>query len=208
MTLTQKKLFQGTQEFRLTDDDHIHISFRGSGTERSFTLPLLEIDPRPARIKARPLGRLIVAFAFGFFAALVFVSAVVQSNPAEQGPIAFGGAILAGISFLCFRDYRRRATNIIAFYSRANGQALLTPWYGVPNQASFDAFIQEVTNRINAAIARVTQTQSNDTMSGEIRALKKLCDDGLLTTDQYEKAKQKLIESPKERPPIGFRPNA
>ncbi len=210
MIFIQKKLFRGRQEFRLQEDDQLLFTFKGGGAERSFTVSLALLNPRPERIKTLSFGYLFAAVPTGLFAALLLLVAVVglflHKNPAPTIQGFMVGGVFAGISFLCFRENSRKCVDVVAFYNRYNGKAVLTPWYHKPNPAAFDAFVKELSARITAATQRASEAPNpqNVTMAGEILALKKLVDDGVLSASEFERAKGKLLETSGERRPIGF----
>ncbi len=206
MIFIQKKMFRGRQEFRLQDDDHIFISFKTHGGERSFTIALAGLDPRSARIKTSAYGFLIAAVPTALFTAFMLLGVILQRTAAEVIQALIVTVVFGGISFLCFRENARKSTDIVTFYSRANGKPVLLPWYNNPNKAAFDTFITELTNRIKESIKRADETPRvfANTMAGEIMALKKLVDDGVLNGAEFERAKAKLLETAGEKRPIGF----
>ncbi len=205
----QKQLFKGSQRFEITGDDQIVVLSRGAGNERSYKLSLLEIDPRFARVKQAAWVPLIGAIVFGVLFVLVLFGSLFHlriMKPDDFAGLIFGVFMIGLITLFYFRAYLRKVVDVVAFYSRANGQAVILLWHGKPPREACDGFVHELETRINAAVARAIESQPRDSMAGEIRALKKLVTDGLLSEAEFEKAKQKLLEEPRVKGPIGFSP--
>jgi hypothetical protein len=92
-----------------------------------------------------------------------------------------------------------------AFYNRYNGVAVVTPWIGKPNPQEFDRFIECLVDRIEAASENAAK-KGQESFANEIRGLKKLVDEGMLTQEEFEIAKKKLL-SPPPRANIDFSQN-
>lgn len=207
--LVQKQLFKGSQRFEITDDDQIIVTSKGIGNERSFKFSLLEIEPRCGRVKQTAWIQLIGTILFGAMFGLVIISALFDTRSVKHADfvgLIFGVFMIGVVTSFFFRAYLRKVVDVVAFYSRANGQPLILMWYCNPSQEACDGFAHELEKRINAAVASAIESQPRESIAGEIRALKKLVTDGLLSEVEFEKAKQKLLEEPRIKGPLGFSP--
>lgn len=129
-----------------------------------------------------------------------------------MGGRIFTCIIIVSIQLFLAAKFISSMVNCVAFYSW-NGEALITPWYNNPNKKSFEEFILFLKRRIHAAIEKqieinkTNQMQSKDTIAGEILGLKKLLEDGVLTAEEFEKAKAKVLGDTEPRI-VGFSQSA
>ncbi len=204
MKLQQKKLFHGVQDFEITDEDHLIVGYKAGQSEQSFILNLAELDPKYGRVKRTSHIFGILAYLLGG-ATLLGATAGLLGDRSEDTLAALPGlGVMFVIALFLYRHHLRKRVDILAFYGRFNGQLLVSLWHNKPDPAAFKNFVDALVLRIKKAIDNPAPVASSDSISGEIRALKQLVVDGLISETEFEQGKKKLLSTADGKSPIGF----
>ena len=204
MKLVQRRFPASSQTLEVGEDGLIQVTLKGLGFEHRHEVPLHVLSPHPQRIQRRPIGYLAAAISV---AAVCVITMTSWSWPGADSESRGGGSIFLALSLLMFTwllgMYRRRAVNVLVFYNRYDGRATLMPWFENPDRQSFEAFIKALTQRIERS-GSPTGTPTPASMEQELRSLKKMMDEGLISAEEFEELKRRTLGL-KERAPIGFR---
>jgi hypothetical protein len=200
MIFTQKKFLKGTQKFEITDDNKILVEVNTGSTKIARQFDLLELKPEEAKIRQFSSPNFFVSLIAGLllFCVLIGLINTPLKNNEDIGGRIFTYIIIVSIEIYIIGKFINSMVNCVAFYGW-NGNALITPWYNNPNKEKFENFITYLKKRISEAISnqitlnQQAQVRSSDTIAGEILGLKKLLDDGILTPEEFEKAKAKVL---------------
>ena len=79
------------------------------------------------------------------------------------------------------------------FYSRHSNVPLVSLHLGVPNKNEFQKFVSLLEQQIEALRQEFNLSQDQE-LAGEMRTLRRLANDGILSPDEYENSKEVLFQ--------------
>jgi len=202
--LEQRKFSTGKQSFVLHEDGTLSVTLSKGGNRQNFSMPLAGWDPAPLHEKDNAMSSRV---AFGITSVLLFivVALVVRFfDSAESLNLA------AGVSFIlvlpifwvlflvqCFR----KRYDILVFRNPATQQTLVLH-NNVPNEKEFSSFVE--TLKATVKKFQYVPFAQTDTTVAELREFARLRDDGILTNEEFEDAKRKLLANVNSPSKIGF----
>lgn len=210
MIFTQKKFLKGTQSFEFTDDYRLLVEVNSGSQKVARQFNLLEIKPEEAKYKQflTPNSFVTVILGLLLFCVLIGVINSPLKNSEEIGSRVFTIIIIVSIEIYLIAKFVNSMVNCVAFFGW-NGEILITPWFNNPNKQKFELFVAELKKRISEVrnqqinLNQQPQTESSNTISGEILELKRLLDEGVLSDEEFEKGKLKVLGYSEPRV-IGF----
>jgi hypothetical protein len=205
LALEQKAFLKGRQKFVIHPDGDLEISFSQLTTHREFRVPLWQINPKSARHKYQQTGNWIGLLIFGAIT-LGFLWGVIgcllsRADKDVGYALMIPLACVGTIACICFWRLRTQSVNAVIFYMREGGQIHI--WHENPDAQSFGRFCEALSKRSEKAWNDRPIEPAAQSIAGEIAALKRLKDSGVLSDTEFERAKAKLLagEEPKR---IGF----
>src|SRR3989442_10168245 len=186
LRLEQKVQFKGWQSFEQRDEETLHVKIKRAFTANEFSVPLTAINPKFSKLKRKPIKWFAAIFISGALAALWWLlcaNALPDKMKAE--PYAVAAVMFTAFFVVACYDYRVNSQNSVIFHNRFNGQPILVLWSDFPTKDQVDTFVSALADK--AKVAGETWTRSRTKgVAEEIRQLKKLLDDGLITAQQFE----------------------
>jgi len=199
--LDQKIRLKGAQKFVIGNDGNIEITTRKAFAHRQFKLPVSLVVPDPERILKRQPGDL-VGFVFFTLLALALVVPIIVSKDSGMVIVLGFPTLLFGIlAGSCLWRWKFKSIDVTVFHLRGGGQ--LNLWHELPDAESFHKFCKTLTAKAQEAWKVPAIEPSPQSFAGEIAALKKLKDSGVLDESEFARAKAKLLGDPDPRR-IGF----
>jgi hypothetical protein len=204
-TLEQKAFIKGCQKFQICSDGDLEVSFRRLATQRQFRIPLWQINPKWERHKFQKAGNWAGFLIFGALALLVLFGIIscLRSKPDRDVAIVllFPLIFLGIFSWVCFWRLKTQSVDAIIFYTREGGQ--IHVWFEKPDAKTFHSFCETLSKKCDQAWNNRPVEPGTQSMAGEIAALKKLLDSGVLSAAEFERAKSRLFDQVEEKK-IGF----
>lgn len=152
--IVQKKLFNPTQEIRLTEDDFVAVTTKRLLSERTFRFALQDVDPDPSRQKSISRNAVALALVFGFLTLTGLIPALTDADPAERvsyvTSAVFWGALTLGAGL--YAGFTR--SDLHVYFQRYSGKAILALHHHQPTPAASDAFRTALNMRLDAVHAR------------------------------------------------------
>jgi len=199
ISLEQKAFLRGRQKLELQTAGELEITVKRFSTLRQFKIPLWQIIPNPERIKARANGSIIGMIIFGLIELFFLIGICCIKDVGAAGALAVPMALFGIIFVACLWNFFSKQINAVIFRLRQGGQ--IHVWYENPDAASFKAFCETLTRRAEQAWLN-RPIDSPNSLAGEIAALKRLVDSGILGEPEFQRAKSKLLEATDRK--IGF----
>ena len=205
-TLEQRKFLRGCQKFEIRSDGELEITVNRLGFHNHFKFPLWQLNPSPTRRKFIPPGAIVGAVLFGLIFAIfvvgIFVILLSKEDHAAAAALLVP-LILFGIIFgVSVWNWMTKAVNANVFHFR-NGAGQLHIWYAKPDLKTFNDFCETLGKKAEEAWNNRPIEPAPQTLAGELVALKKLKDSGILNDAEFERAKAKLLEQAEQKK-IGF----
>jgi len=201
--LTQTSFFRGCQKFEILPDGNLEYTFKRFSLYRQFKIPLWQINPSSQRLKVNPSGSYIGAIFFGIvlfgFAICALVVRDKGAALAMLVPITMFGVIFAA----CVWNILTSRVNCVLFVIGPSSQLRL--WFNEPEPVVFGSFCKTLTTAAEDAQKNKplnTSALSPQKLAEEIRELQKLRESKVLSDEEFERAKAKLLGI---RGSIGFK---
>jgi len=201
--LEQQKFGKGKQSFILHEDGVLFVTVSKGGSLQHFSVSLMGWDAEPVHEKNAPkLSRIVhrIVFAMSWIPIVAMFLA-----PNNNGIIAmFILFIFFGIFWaILYSQYLHQSYDVLIFCNRVVG-GQLTLHNNVPNEKEFSSFVDILKATIKK-FPNIPQGQTHTTVS-ELREFARLRDDGILTNEEFEEAKRKLLSNMNSPSSMGFRP--
>ena len=206
--LEQYKIGKGKQTFVLHDDGTLLVTAAKDGNLQHFSMSLMGWNPGPVHVKNNPrVSRMIltvISVVLGLFMILMFFT--ICYAPTQ------GGTIFAPVFFLVvsgvlwtvlFTRHQRQCYDVLIFRNPMTGGQLVSH-HNLPEENEFTAFVEALKAIIKKYPAM--PLGQPETTIGKLREFARLRDEGILTDDEFEEAKRKVLSNMGSSSKIGFHP--
>lgn len=200
--LDQSTVFKGKRLFVLQDDGMLKVSSSYAGKRQEFSVDVGHLNPEPSRDSASA-RQMTVGMGVFTFIALLFAIPAVLPHAKWEARLVFGGiASLFGICvLLCWREYMRQSYDVYAFQNAFTGQSIFF-LANLPTDSLFEDFMNKLKTEIRSKRDQLVALRPS--LVDQIKELGKLKAEGVLTEEEFAKAKGNLIESSRPPAAIGF----
>ena len=201
--LVQKRAFGHEQRLLLGEEGGLRVAIRRPGGVRAFRVDLEELDDSPERIRERSLAWMTVTLLLSVAALAMLTLAMLDVTTVT--PVLFAaGSVVVLLALGASRLYFSQSVDVLAFCNRYTGQPRVALWHGRPDQASYIAFVESLVARIRGVQGRGDDDMGGS-LSGELRQLQMLVEEGALSHEEYEHTKRRLLGmGPQEGGPDGL----
>ena len=201
-TIEQRKFLCGYQKFEIREDGEMEVIVRRFWMHNQFKFPLWALNPSPIRVKFVQAGSLVGAIVFALFMAGIIAGMIVSRERETAFALLFPLLFFGGVFWACIWKLRTQSVNANVYHYR-DGRGQLPIWFDKPDPKTFKDFCETLTKKADEAWAHRAIEPSSQSLAGELAALKKLKDSGVLNEAEFERAKAKLLEQAEQRR-IGF----
>lgn len=199
--LQQTSFLKGVQKFEILPDGDLLVSLKRMTTRREFRIPLWMILSKPERLKFQQFGTLVGAIVFWILALPVVIGMFSAPDLPVLFILMFPLLFFSVLGAVCFWKFKVLSVDAIAFNTRDGEQ--IHVWADLPSTQECHEFCDLLAKLSEEAWNSRPHDPTQQSLAGEISALKKLLDSGILTADEFETAKARLISGTGERR-IGF----
>lgn len=201
-TIEQNVFLRGYQKFEIRPDGDMEFTFKRFTAHNQFKFPLWHLNPNPTRLKLAQPGSIIGAVIFGVCSLGVILGMIASRDWGVVAALAFPLFLFGMLFWACFWKLKTQSVDANVFYFR-QGDGQLHIWFEQPDAKTFQAFCETLTKKAEAAWINRSIEPEPHSLAGELAALKKLKDSGVLNDSEFERAKAKLLEQAEQKR-IGF----
>ena len=180
------------RRFEIYNDKFVKITQHDLFGQQHYHLNLSMLEPWPVHHR-RIAWRWVLALAYFVLATLIYSYYLwlQQDTQMLNRLLPFiVGFILLALGSLIFFIYQ--SPNVTEFRSRYGNCPLLRLFYNKPDSESFRHFVAELRTHILAASQAVT-LDKQQMLSIELKELRRLADEGVLSQEQYRRARQRIM---------------
>ncbi len=192
--LIQKRFLAGGQEIEIIGTDKIVVRSWGRKGRNEFNFSPAELDPNPSvhhKLSIRNLvGGIILALCAVVFLAVCIWFHFFEAHPFSDPTFTWPLVLCSLISFFAFREYQNLSVDVTTFYTAGGGR--IPVWRTIPDVETSRKFVAHMKELITHA-RESAQSAYTQSIANEIRGLSKLRDDGILSEQEYKKAKARLL---------------
>lgn len=201
-TLEQRAFLRGYQKFEIRADGKLEVTVKRVTSHNQFKFPLWHLDPSPARLKRIQPGNLVGAIIFGLCSLGTIVGMIVSRDVGIVAALGFPLFLFGVLFFACFSKMLATSINAKVFHYRGNNNGIYI-WFEKPDAKTFNEFCEVLSKKAEEAWNNRPIEPAPQSLAGELVALKKLKDSGVLNDSEFERAKSKLLEQAEQKK-IGF----
>jgi hypothetical protein len=172
-------------QFTLFNNHCLAVKTRGFLQHpRDYSIDIGILDPHPKRMRKIAWHYLLIFFVLGAAAwFLAFIS--VTANGTLLSVILSASAALSLVLGI-YRSHDR-----LVFYSRYGRVPLVVLFNRLPDRVAFDAFTDALAKHIKDA--RAHYPCQNETLSEELKAHRRLREEGVISSRRYDIVKQRIL---------------
>ena len=203
--LEQQKFGKGKQSFILHEDGTLLVTLSRKGNFQQFSLLLAGWDPEPSHEKNSPwFSRVILKAVFVLICMMVVTSfgcILASAGTGNIGAALVLAVVLGGCWALLYSQYLLQSYDILIFRNPATGGQLALH-NNVPNEKEFSSFVEA----LKAIIKKLPYMPPGETRTtvAELREYVQLRNEGVLTSEEFEEVKRKLLTNINSSSKMGF----
>lgn len=192
LVLKQRNALGFELQIKLVDGRELQILNRGKKIEQRYSIDILSLQDKSKKSLTVAWKWLIASI--GFFLSMLLLLKIMPDYLSSNKNIYLGIVLLAGSvgSILCFIQFWKHTAIKQTFYSRNAHVPLIILNTGKPCKKSFASFIDAIEKRIKKFRSHM-DVDDDKQLTGEMKMLRRLSDDGVISKKEYEKAKSKLL---------------
>jgi hypothetical protein len=198
--IEQKHRFRGKQRLTIRPDGELEVDFQRIGLHRVFTIPLWQINPRPEQIAVRSGGSLVGSIIFAVFSLVTIIGMFINHEFSMIVVLLFPLFLFVGLFLICLWRYQTQSVNSTVFYLGDGGQ--IHVWNDNPDSNTVAEFCKTLVNKADQSV-NLRKNENGLTLAGEILELQKLVQSGVLSGEEFQRAKDRLLGGEDARR-IGF----
>ena len=177
---------------RVFDNTILSVAEKTPKQTRSFMIHLALLDPTPKRIYNINMKRLTVFMVLEVLTYVVYVMKDLHLNFLSSSHMHTTIALLAASSIIMLLLTIKSFNNKWIFYTARGRIEILELFNNNPNSARFQRFFGDLINNINW-IKSANYFPNEKLIPAEVSEHRRLRDEGVITAEQYEEAKRKIL---------------
>ncbi|MBU1387586.1 MAG: SHOCT domain-containing protein [Proteobacteria bacterium] len=194
ISLFQRGLFGGSQIFTIDSFDSVVVRTRKLHKKQDYRVPIHILNPTPYRFKNTDFPSLFAFIGFAAFASFITWGAFNTKTQYDFYGLMGMALSLHLVAFICLSMFFNKSRDCYIFTSKYSGQTALLMWTNKPNERIFNSFVEELSKRAGF-VDSFEISAGNKSLSDEIAKLNELKKAGILSQDEFENAKQRILNT-------------
>lgn len=179
-------------QIKLVDGRELQVVRKGKKIKQTYSIDILSLQDKSKKTFFIAWKWLLAGVSFFLFTLLMLK--VLPSYLGENKNLYLGLILFAGIlgSILCFVQFWKHTSKKQIFHSRNAHVPIIELNAGKPSKEIFSAFVNAIEERIKKFRDHMNIAEDKQ-LIGEMKMLRRLSDDGVISKKEYENAKTKLF---------------
>lgn len=179
-------------QIKLLDGRELQVVSKGKKIKRAYSVDILSLQDKSKKTFFIAWKWLIAGISFFLFTLLMLK--VLPAYLGDNKNLYLGIILLAGVlgGILCFVQFWKHTSKKQIFHSRNAHIPIIELNAGKPSKESFSAFVNAIEQRIKKFRDHMNIAEDKQ-LIGEVKMLRRLSDDGVISKKDYETAKAKLF---------------
>lgn len=192
LVLKQRNALGFDLQIKLIDGRELQVLNRGKRTEQRYSVDILSLQDKSK--KSLTIAWKWLTASIAFFLIMLLLLKIMPDYLSLNKNIYLSIILLAGSigSIMCFIQFWKHTSIKQTFYSRNAHVPIITLSAGKPCKKSFSSFIDVIEKRIKKFRSHM-DVDDDKQLTGEMKMLRRLSDEGVISKNEYEKAKSKLL---------------
>lgn len=192
LVLKQRNSLGVDIHIKLVDGRELQVANKGKKTNLVYSVDILSLQDKSKKIFCIAWKWLISSISF-----LLLMLLLMKVLPAYLGDnknLYLGVILLVGVlgGIFCFFQFWKYTSKKQIFYSRNAHVPIIILSAGKPSKKNFSYFIKRLEKRIKEFRNHMDVAEDKQ-LTGEVKMLRRLSDEGVISNHDYEKAKAKLF---------------
>lgn len=179
-------------QIKLVDGRELQVTSKGKKAAQTYSVDILSLQDKSKKTIFIAWKWLIssISFLLIMLFLLAFLPAYLDTNK----NLYLGVVLLTGVigSVFCLVQFLKYTSRQQVFYSRKAHVPIIILSAGKPSKKSFSSFIDFIEKRIKKFRSHMDIDEDKQ-LTGEMKMLRRLSDEGVISKKDYEKAKSKLF---------------
>ena len=192
LVLKQRNSLGFGSQIKLLGGRELQVVSKNKKTQKSYSVDLLSLQEKSKSVIViawKWFGMAISFFLFTLFLMKILPDYLIDNKNLYLGVILFAGLLGCILSFIQFWKHSCKKQ---IFYSKNAHIPIVELCAGKPSKEIFSKFISEVELQIKSFSKRVKITEEK-LLIGEMKMLRRLSDNGIISKKMYDVAKTKLF---------------
>ena len=181
-----------TLQIKLVENRELQLVKTGKKAEQSYSVDILSLQDKSQSVFS-VAWKWLAASAI-FFLVMLLLLKILPGYLTDNRNLYLGLILLFGIigSIFCFIQFWKNTSRQQIFFSLNGHVPIIILSKGKPSKTEFQEFISGLEKRIDA-FRKHMNLSDDKLLVGEMKMLRRLSENGVIKTDDYEKAKAKLF---------------
>lgn len=177
---------------KLIDGRELQVSKKGKKTQQAYSIDILSLQDKSEKLYSIAWKWLFSSITV-FIVMLILLKVLPLYLEADRN-LYLGITLFIGIvgTLFCFTQFWKHTSRKQVFHSRNGHIPVIEIRAGKPSKKIFSNFIDVVEKRIKK-FRHHMKVPEDKQLTGEMKMLRRLCNDGVISKTDYEKAKTKLF---------------
>ena len=192
LVLKQQNSLGIITQVKLIDGRELQVVSKNKKNTQSYSVDILSLQERSKLILIIAWKWLIISAAFILLTLLLLE--ILPLYLTDNRNLYLGVVLITGLlgSVLSLTLFFKCSTKQQVFFSRNASVPIIKLSKGKPTKEIFSNFIESIENRIKEFQAHMEISEEKQ-LIGEMKMLRRLSDDGVISKESYELAKEKLF---------------
>ena len=179
-------------QIKLVDGRQLQVYRKEKKLEQTYSIDILSLQDKSKSVFSIAWKWLIASISF--FVIMLLLLKLLPAYLGADKNLYLGIILLAGIvgSFVCFSQFLKKTSKKHIFYTRMAHVPIIILSAGKPSKNTFITFVNAIEKRIKKFRDHM-DIDDDKQLTGEIKMLRRLSDNGVITKKVYENAKAKLF---------------
>lgn len=179
-------------QIKLVNGRELQISNKNKKSQQAYSVDVLSLDEKSKKIVFIAWKWLLASISI--FLVMLLLLKILPNYLDANKNLYLGLILLSGIigSLVCFMRFWKKTSRKQIFYSRNAHVPIITLRVGNPSKKVFAEFVTAIENRITKFRSHMDLSEEKQ-LTGEMKMLRRLSDNGIISKKDYENAKTKLF---------------
>ena len=190
--LKQRNVSGCNIQIKLVDGRELQVLSKGKKSEKSYSVDILSLQDESKKVVLIAWKWLL--YSIGFFLIMLLLLKVLPSFLNTDKNLYLGIVLATGVigSLVSFILFLRKSSKKQVFYSRNANVPIVKLASGNPSKTKLSDFVANVEKRIKKFRSHMDIDEEKQ-LTGEMKMLRRLSDEGIISKKDYENAKTKLF---------------
>ena len=197
--LVQKAFMKGRRTFTLPGDGTVQCDYRHGRRLYEFKVELSRLDENPRQDRFFATSMLVGAIILAV-PSLGAIAGVLLSDASSDARFMFTilSVLISPFMLMCIMGIFKQSYRLLVFTNPGSSRDSVVLFQDKPDAMQFEGFVSALRSAIAAAHTDVPKIGTS--IAAEVRELMKLREEGVVSEEEFERAKARVINGDANKP--------